>query len=589
MRAFHWFLLFSLLFAIGCHQKEGVPSPFSVEKIEPDPNANPRAEQPDENVIPALGATRDNPLRRHRHIPSYKLSNVRNGEKDPADFNVFAVILFDFELIEGAEPQPGMVKLVGRSNEGRVEFESPLSQSFRGFGSSGTYGLKLSRSPFDHSAMMPGSAAPQVNLELWLEMRDHRPHIGLPFKVSNSVFYGRPGGGPTLAREWTKEEEQLITSWVQTGTPTPLARADKSQPDNPGGDQVAAKNSASKIALAPPEEKRVSVRDKRKQTTESEESSDPQEPVDKELAPHLADSDNHFNDPGRRRSESSIDALKKMRDRAARSGAPPKAIEAMSRSIARNEAQSAEQDSSPTASETTEKPSTEPTPSPSADPGKVKKSVDWALAIIRKGSEFDIDNAFNYLTENEIDPKKLDEISEAVVAYVSSLGASHHDDEVLRFAAKVRTPQLERMLIAKLAEDSIFWDRAKVLQAISKYQTESAARAAAALMTDRKLAVPASTALREIGPAAESVVIDLSKDRFPSMRIEAYDILREIGTKKGLARLKSQAISDKDRAAQQAARAAAAALEMRLADEPVAIEAKDPTSDAKSRGKTKSR
>lgn len=87
------------------------------------------------------------------------------------------------------------------------------------------------------------------------------------------------------------------------------------------------------------------------------------------------------------------------------------------------------------------------------------------------------------------------------------------------------------------------------------------------MMTDRTHAVTASTALRDMGPVAEDTVLKLIQDQHASMRVEAYDILRAIGTKKCVSKLKSNLSKEKDKAVRDTLRSAIEDIETRLATE----------------------
>lgn len=201
-------------------------------------------------------------------------------------------------------------------------------------------------------------------------------------------------------------------------------------------------------------------------------------------------------------------------------------------------------------------------------PAADANTVNWAIRVLKRGdtTSRDAEEALNFFVESEIEPARLEEAGEAIASFAASNTSWFVGDSLIRAAAQVRTPQTERMLIAKLSERFGSWKKEAILLALGKHKTESAARAAAGFMTDPYIAVHASTALRDIGPPAEPVVIDLTKSRHVSMRLEAYDILRVIGTKKGLARLKGLITSEKDSNGLRGVRTAIAAIEKRLAE-----------------------
>jgi hypothetical protein len=193
-----------------------------------------------------------------------------------------------------------------------------------------------------------------------------------------------------------------------------------------------------------------------------------------------------------------------------------------------------------------------------------ESEIDWAIRVLKKGdSPHTAAKVLKALSTMHLDTGRLNEVSEALVKFATSSDWAWHVSEDLIHAMEVwSTRETNRFLIRQLGEFS--WDKKLLLAALAKNPSEEGARAVATLMTDRTHALDASAALRDMGPVAEETVLKLAQDRFPSMRVEAYDIMRTIGTEKGLAKLKGLVAKEKDRDAREALRSAIADLEERL-------------------------
>lgn len=193
-----------------------------------------------------------------------------------------------------------------------------------------------------------------------------------------------------------------------------------------------------------------------------------------------------------------------------------------------------------------------------------ESEIDWALRVLKKGDQpHTAGKVLKVLASLKVDEARREEVGEALVAFGrQSQWAWHVSDDLIKAMEVWSTAETTRFLIRQLAEPT--WKKKDILYVLSKNPSEEAARAVAQLMTDPTCALDASAALREMGPVAEETVLKLAQDRFPSMRVEAYDILRTIGTEKGLAKLKGFVAKEKDRDAREALRSAIADLEQRL-------------------------
>uniref|UniRef100_A0A7C2K0Z6 HEAT repeat domain-containing protein n=1 Tax=Schlesneria paludicola TaxID=360056 RepID=A0A7C2K0Z6_9PLAN len=193
-----------------------------------------------------------------------------------------------------------------------------------------------------------------------------------------------------------------------------------------------------------------------------------------------------------------------------------------------------------------------------------ESEIDWAIRVLKKGDNVSAARkVLKALYTLKVEPDRLEDVGEALVQFgTSSTWAWHTSDDLVRAIEAWPTERTTRFLVRQLGEFS--WDKKEILAALAKSPTEEAARAVAMLMTDRQLALDASATLRDMGPVAEDTVLKLAQDRFPSMRIEAYDILKSIGTSKSLSKLKAQLSKEKDKDAREALKSAIEDLDERL-------------------------
>lgn len=198
-------------------------------------------------------------------------------------------------------------------------------------------------------------------------------------------------------------------------------------------------------------------------------------------------------------------------------------------------------------------------------PKKGETEVDWALRVLKKGdASWHIAKVLKALAVMEVDKDRLEEVGDVLTDWATtSTWAWHNSKDLISAMDTWSTEKTTRYLVGRLSEHA--WNKADILRALANHPSEAGARGVATLMTDRQLATQASTALRDMGPVAEETVLKLAQDQFPSMRIEAYDILRTIGTKKSVSKLKSNVTKEKDKAARDALRSAIEDIETRLA------------------------
>lgn len=199
-------------------------------------------------------------------------------------------------------------------------------------------------------------------------------------------------------------------------------------------------------------------------------------------------------------------------------------------------------------------------------PIKDETEVDWAIRVLKKGDDAwgsSIKKVLKALAVMEPDPNRLEDVGTALTNYATtSTWAWHNSRDLFPAMDTWSTDKTQRYLVGKLTESG--WNKGDILKVLANHPSEVSARGVASLMTDRSLAVEASSALREMGPVAEDTVLKLTQDNFASMRMEAYDILRTIGTKKCLSKLKSNVAKEKDKAARDTLRSAIEDIETRL-------------------------
>jgi len=203
-------------------------------------------------------------------------------------------------------------------------------------------------------------------------------------------------------------------------------------------------------------------------------------------------------------------------------------------------------------------------------PKKGETEVDWAIRVLKKGdASWSVAKVLKALATMDVDAARLEEVGDALTDWANtSKWAWHNSKELFAAIDTWSTDKTSRYLISRLNESG--WDKKAVIGVLAKHPSESAARAVAALMTDRQVAIDASAALRDMGPVAEDTVLKLAQDQYASMRIEAYDILRTIGTQKSVSKLKANQSKEKDKAARDALKSAIEDLEARLKSEAAA-------------------
>ncbi|HET6423216.1 MAG TPA: HEAT repeat domain-containing protein [Planctomycetaceae bacterium] len=200
-------------------------------------------------------------------------------------------------------------------------------------------------------------------------------------------------------------------------------------------------------------------------------------------------------------------------------------------------------------------------------PKKGETEVDWAIRVLKKGDEsWSVKKVLKALATMEADPDRLNDVSDALTDWATTSKWTWHNSKDL-FAAMDTwsTEKSVRYLVAQLNESG--WDKGAIVRVLAKHPSEAAARGVATVMTDRSHAVAASTALRDMGPVAEDTVLKLAQDQHASMRIEAYDILRTIGTKKSVPKLKGNLSKEKDKVIRDNLRSVIEDIETRLATE----------------------
>lgn len=200
-------------------------------------------------------------------------------------------------------------------------------------------------------------------------------------------------------------------------------------------------------------------------------------------------------------------------------------------------------------------------------PVKGETEIDWAIRVLKKGDDAwssNIKKVLKALATMDVDQDRLEDVGTALTNWAnSSTWAWHNSDDLFPAMDTWSTEKTMRFLVGKLTDNG--WDKGKILKILANHPSEAAARGAASLMTDRRLATEASSALRDMGPIAEDTVLKLTQDQHASMRVEAYDILRTIGTKKCVPKLKSNITKEKDKATRDALRSAIEDIEARLA------------------------
>ena len=157
-----------------------------------------------------------------------------------------------------------------------------------------------------------------------------------------------------------------------------------------------------------------------------------------------------------------------------------------------------------------------------------------------------------------VDEQRRAEVAKLLVSLLSD------SDTLVRSSAvsalqKWWTPESLPTLLA-LADDQDFAVRWKAIEALAATKTPEAAKAIAGRLGQDRLT--AAKALASMGPVAEPPALALLASKNDDVRSEACDVLRAVGTKKSLTRLKSLA-RDKNRLVGMAAQQAVEAIQGR--------------------------
>ncbi|MEX1231179.1 MAG: HEAT repeat domain-containing protein [Planctomycetaceae bacterium] len=198
-----------------------------------------------------------------------------------------------------------------------------------------------------------------------------------------------------------------------------------------------------------------------------------------------------------------------------------------------------------------------------------ESEIDWAIRVLEKleANPSLLEHVCNRLSQLDVEESRKEDVAKALIAGMENTWAWHRQDAYLRAMETWLGSKLTNHFIRMLSDPHPKFGKDKILDIMARNPSEAGAKAAAMLMTDFFQAKNASAALREMGPVAEPVVLKLATDKHPTMRVEAYDILTEIGTSKGLAKLKGLVSKEKVKEAREALKYAIEELESRLQEE----------------------
>ncbi len=198
-----------------------------------------------------------------------------------------------------------------------------------------------------------------------------------------------------------------------------------------------------------------------------------------------------------------------------------------------------------------------------------ESEVDFFLRVaLESTTRDDIGKAaLELLRKIDVDAGRQTEVGDTVAELLDNR-PTWADEKLLMQVAEVwHSPKVVRALQDKLTSNDFRSNKEQVLKSLGRIRTPESAKVIATLMTDRWLAKNASRALRDMGPPAEDTVLQLALDPYDNMRAEAYDILAEIGTDKGLTRLKALVIKEKNKQGKEILKASIERLTARLEQE----------------------
>jgi hypothetical protein len=177
-------------------------------------------------------------------------------------------------------------------------------------------------------------------------------------------------------------------------------------------------------------------------------------------------------------------------------------------------------------------------------------AIDAALADLKRADRMLVSKGAQTLAHAVPVEKRRAEVAKALETLLAE-----HDPSVRREAIAALggwgTPQTVPKLIAVLNEGDVFSQMAAI-EALTSLKDERGAEAIAKLLPQQQLRHDATEAMLAFGPVAEKHVIALLKHKDWTMRMEACDILAQIGTALSLEPLKLAADDGNDLVARKA-------------------------------------
>lgn len=192
------------------------------------------------------------------------------------------------------------------------------------------------------------------------------------------------------------------------------------------------------------------------------------------------------------------------------------------------------------------------------------------VSVVHQGKTMGVSEALELLSDLIVPDEKREAVGKGLVAVGEGTWAWHHRDALLKMMHEFPTPDVMEFVHSQLQANSSRLDKPLLLKFVLKHPSPEGAKAVATVMTDHWAAKDASRTLRGMGEVAEPVVLKLAMDPYLSMRVEAYDILSEIGGENAYLKLRALLPKERDKFGKERLKVAISTLEDRLGPELVA-------------------
>jgi hypothetical protein len=187
-------------------------------------------------------------------------------------------------------------------------------------------------------------------------------------------------------------------------------------------------------------------------------------------------------------------------------------------------------------------------PKPIDNPG-----LNAALAAIQQQDKSKVLDALRTLSASAPIDARRPEVARVLVGLIDQVDDFVHLEAIKALGRWGTVDDVPRLI--KLLDDKDIFIRSSAIEALALTQDPRAAQALAAQMEDFQLRLPAAEALKSMGAMGEKAIWPLLKHKNWELRLQACEILSEIGTEKSQQALAALAQDDNPLVVQSAANA----------------------------------